>query len=95
MKIKNFDSFNESKNLKSFVYKGVDLKPLIIKTNRAKHQTEKLFDILDGDYNKLVDLEQKIKNCFITYCPFSKEECDKILKMSNKIDDYNFKELKN
>jgi len=54
---------------------------LIAKSNRAEAQTQFLFNLLDGDFNKLCELEEKIKNNFLFFCPDSKEEVNKILKM--------------
>jgi hypothetical protein len=47
--------------------------------NRSVHQTNQLLEILDNDYNKLIEVEWRIKNLFIFYCPMGKEECDEIL----------------
>jgi hypothetical protein len=38
-------------------------------TNRSYSQTEFLLKLLDGDFKKLVRLEQKIKNNHLSYCP--------------------------
>lgn len=39
------------------------------RTNRSKNQTQFLFDLLDGDWNRLLLLEVKVKNNFLYYCP--------------------------
>ena len=46
-------------------------------TNRSKGQTNFLFDLCDGDFQKLVRLEEKIRNNFLGYCPDDKEEVEK------------------
>lgn len=51
--------------------------------NRSKAQTLFLLDLLEYDVFKLMELEEKLKNNFIGYCPGDKEECDKILQMDN------------
>jgi len=52
-------------------------------TNRSYNQTSFLFELLDKDFDKLVSLEQKIKNNFVMYCPGDKEECEKVLAMGD------------
>lgn len=56
----------------------------INETKRSKAQTNYLFDLCDGDFQKLVKLEEKIKNNFIGYCPSSKKEIEKILNMDDE-----------
>ena len=74
----------------------VDLKEKVImnlftnSTNRSLGQTNFLLELLDNDYHKLITLEEKIKNNFLHYCPCDIEEIEKILKLEDKIDDYNF-----
>ena len=58
-------------------------------TNRSISQTEFLFNLVDGDLLKLIELEEKIKNNFIFYCPGDKREVNKILKMG--YENYRFK----
>jgi len=62
---------------------------LINVTNRSKWQTLFLLELLNDDLFKLLELEEKIKNNFIGYCPSDKEECNKILSMSNGSNWYN------
>lgn len=57
---------------------------LTSKTNRSNHQTQFLFQLVDGDFEKLQELELKMKNCFYWDCPSDKEEVDKVMKMTNK-----------
>lgn len=49
--------------------------------NRSRNQTHFLFNLLNGNLIKLIELEEKIKNNYITYCPSTLEECEKILTM--------------
>jgi hypothetical protein len=44
---------------------------------------------VDGDFEKLKQLEMKIKNCHCFYCPGDVEEVEKLLNM--KTDDDWFK----
>ena len=50
-------------------------------TNRKLHQELFLFDLLDGDFEKLVELEEKVHRNFLSYCPGDLEECEKVLAM--------------
>jgi len=52
-------------------------------TNRSKNQTKFLLDLLDNDVFKLMELEEKLKNNFVGYCPGDRETCDEILSMNN------------
>ena len=63
-------------------------------TNRSKAQTNFLFDLCDGDFQKLVRLEEKIKNNFLGYCPGDKEEVEKILAMDDESGWFNLDEFK-
>jgi len=56
---------------------------LTTSTNRTKGQTLFLLNLLQNDMFKLMELEEKLKNNFLHYCPGDKEECDKILGMDN------------
>jgi len=58
------------------------------RTNRSNNQTQFLFDLVDGDFEKLKTLETQIKNCFLFYCPGDKDEVDKVLKMEPKDDSF-------
>ena len=60
------------------------VKSLTSKTNRSKAQTQFLFNLVDGDFDKLKELETQIKNCFVNYCPGSKDEVVKLLNMKPK-----------
>ncbi len=52
-------------------------------TNRSISQTQFLFELCDYNFVKLVQLEQKIKNNNISYCPGDKKEINTILKMGD------------
>jgi len=54
--------------------------------NRSVQQTNFLFELMDNDFQKLIDLELKIKNNFIHYCPSNLNEVDSIMKIDNKSD---------
>ena len=64
-------------------------------TNRSKGQTNFLFDLCDGNFQKLVRLGDKIKNNFLGYCPNDKEEVEKILTMEDESGWFNLDEFKN
>lgn len=57
------------------------LDKLTTKINRSKAQEEMLFALCDGRLDMLFDLEEKIKNNHISYCPSTKSEITKILNM--------------
>lgn len=80
-----FDSEVVKTEKKIEMCKGAEdfLNRLTIATNRSKGQTLFLLGLLDDDLFKLMELEEKIKNNFVGYCPESREECDKILAMDN------------
>lgn len=50
------------------------------KFNRSKSQVQFLYQLVDGDFEKLLQLEVQMKNLFVSYCPGDKEEVEKILK---------------
>ena len=51
-------------------------------TNRSNSQTQFLFELCDFNFHKLLELERKLKNNFVFYCPGDKESVSKILAMS-------------
>lgn len=55
------------------------LKMLMTKTNRSKLQTQELYNLVDGSLEKLMELEYKLKNGFVNYCPSTKEEVEKMM----------------
>ena len=68
-------------------------------TNRSVNQTKFLLELLDGDVNKLVYLEFKLKNNHLSYCPGDKEEVERVLNMSDgtgwAFEDTLYKQLNN
>lgn len=59
------------------------MKELTNNTNRSKNQTQFLFELCDFNFEKLVELERKIKNNFIFYCPGDKDELNHILSLGD------------
>ena len=60
-------------------------------TNRTITQTKFLLSLLDGDYDKLITLERKLKNNFYCSCPGTKEEIEEILSIKkDRIESYNW-----
>ena len=55
-------------------------------TNRSYYQTEYLFNLCGKDYNKLYELECKIKANFINYVPSSLEEVEVVLNLDKKLE---------
>ena len=53
-------------------------------TNRSKGQTQFLFQMVGGDFEKLKTLEVQIKNCFVSYCPADVEEVKKVMTLVPK-----------
>ncbi len=54
------------------------------RTNRSNGQTHFLFQLVDGDFEKLKQLEMKIKNCFYSACPDDKENVEEVMNMRSK-----------
>jgi len=54
------------------------------KVNRSKGQTQFLFQMVGGDFEKLKALEVQIKNCFVSYCPADVEEVEKVMALVPK-----------
>lgn len=50
--------------------------------NRSKNQTLFLYNLLEGDFDKLLVLEYKIKRNFINYCPINNLQVNNILNLS-------------
>ena len=48
-------------------------------TWRSNNQTNLLYNLVDGNTEKLKDLEVQIKNCYVGYCPDSKKEIEEIM----------------
>ena len=53
-------------------------------TNRSNGQTQFLFQLVDGDFEKLKKLEMNLYNCFCGYCPGDVEEVNKVLNLTPK-----------
>lgn len=60
------------------------LEMLTRQTNRNARQTQFLFQLVEGEFEKLVELEEQIKNCFIAGCPSRKTEVEHILSLTAK-----------
>jgi hypothetical protein len=58
------------------------------RTNRSNGQTQFLYQLVDGDFEKLKELETQIKNCFLFYCPGDKESVEEVMKMTPICDDF-------
>lgn len=61
-----------------------DLEWITNLTNRSKAQTQYLFELVEYDFEKLKQLEMKIHNCFIFYCPADSNEIQFILNLADK-----------
>lgn len=64
------------------------------RTNRSLAQTQFLFQLVDGDFDKLKVLEEHLKNCFVAYCPGDTEEVNKVMNMERKSDWFKLNERK-
>jgi hypothetical protein len=53
-------------------------------TNRSRGQTLFLLDLLDNDVFKLLELEEKLRNNSLFYCPGNRESCEEVLAMENE-----------
>lgn len=51
------------------------------RTNRSVWQTEFLYKLVDKDLEKLVELEEKLKNNHCSFCPGDKEKVEEVLNM--------------
>lgn len=56
------------------------------RTNRSKGQTQFLFQLVDGDFEKLKQVEVQIKNCFYSACPSDKDELNRLMTTQPKSD---------
>lgn len=66
----------------TYVLDNERLNALTSFSNRSNGQTQFLFQLLEGDYDKLALLERKIKETFCSYCPDTKDEVEKILSQN-------------
>lgn len=53
-------------------------------SNRSRNQTNFLFQLVDGDFEKLKMLECKMKNCFYNACPGDKKTVDMIFNLESR-----------
>ena len=60
-------------------------------TGRSETQTNMLLDLCDGDIERLIELERKIRNNFYFYCPDTKTEVKRIINRKTfKSDHYDW-----
>jgi hypothetical protein len=57
---------------------------LTSKVNRSKNQEQFLFNLVNGDFEKLLQLEMQLYNCFFFYCPGDINDVEKIINMVPK-----------
>lgn len=57
------------------------MEELTNKTCRSRNQTQFLFELCDFNFEKLVELERKLKNNFVMYVPGDKDEVNRILNL--------------
>ena len=87
MDIKKYDGMElKYGNTKTYKYEldKERLNWLTDKTNRSNSQTLFLFQLVDGDFEKLKEVEMQIKNCFYFACPSDKDELNKLMSMQQK-----------
>lgn len=60
------------------------LKNLSWVTNRRFEQLVFLFDLCDSDFDKLLALEAKLKQCFVYVCPATKEQLEYVMATNEK-----------
>lgn len=51
-------------------------------TNRSNGQTQFLFNLVGGDFEKLMQLEMQLKNCVLFYSPTTLAEVEHILSLT-------------
>jgi hypothetical protein len=59
------------------------IEKLTKQTGRHSRQTQFLFELCDFDFEKLLELERKLKNNFVFYCPGDKDTVNEVLKMKD------------
>lgn len=57
---------------------------LCAQTNRNKGQTQFLFQLVEGDFEKLKALEVQLKNSFVSFCPENTEEVKYVMALKTK-----------
>lgn len=76
------------------IMKEINIDILTSITNRTLGQTKFLLELLNDDYEKLLLLERKLKNNFLSFCPGTKKEIEKILSINNdRTESYNWMTL--
>lgn len=63
---------------------GFILKWIVEKTNRSANQTQFLYQLVGGDFQKLKTLEERIKNINYIGCPSTSEEVVSILNTKSE-----------
>lgn len=69
------------------------LKYLVGRTNRAEHQTQFLYNVVGGNYVYLKQLEMKLKNALVSWCPENEEEVEYIMSLPNVCNSLDLAEL--
>ncbi len=70
------------------------LKQLSDKTNRKIEQTRFMFNMLGCDFQKLVLVEEKLRNNYVFACPSTPDEFKKVLSMGDGDKWYTLSEFK-
>lgn len=66
---------------------------LVSKTNRSLNQTQFLYQLVDGDFEKLKRLEEQLSNCSCSYCPGDVECYEYVMILTPKSVSLNLREL--
>jgi len=66
---------------------------LAFEVNRSNGQVSFLYNLVDGDWDKLLALEYKLKNNFLSYCPGDKESVAEVMSMELKSDWFQFRKM--
>ena len=69
--------------MKNMLYKTAR-RSLSKKTNRHLRQTTFLYEMCGNDFQKLLKVEERLKNYFLFYCPGDPEEVEKVLALPEK-----------
>lgn len=57
---------------------------IVERTNMHPMQVQFLFQLVGGNYERLKQLEEKLKNNFVPYCPSTVNEVERVLYAPNK-----------
>ena len=60
------------------------LKNLSWVTNRRLEQLRFLFELCDSDFDRLLALEAKLKQCFVSVCPATKEQIEYVMETNSE-----------